>query len=204
MGAGCKPKRTLYAQMEIRVSYLEGHMGHSVSDKLMVCESPLRFRWSLAHLQIMPKKSVPIVRDVGQAVSETFQKWKKGRFFCDKTNKINVSNFFYFFTDFLQVCKISSKSEGVSQIEQNIGWSDTQWMTHMPPDEKSAAVVWTREKEKRARANATTEQVFSMTVQSGKAAWRTTFKIYVSLWTPSGGMRANGMETRDVQDWRTC
>ena len=30
------------------------NMGHSVSDQPMVCESPLRFRWNLAHLQIMP------------------------------------------------------------------------------------------------------------------------------------------------------
>ena len=37
----------------------------------MVCESPLRFRLNLAHVQITHKnKSVQIVRDVGQAVSE--------------------------------------------------------------------------------------------------------------------------------------
>ena len=49
----------------------------------MVCESPLRIRWNLAHLQIMPKKnSVNIFRDVGRAVSEIWpsKKWKKGRF----------------------------------------------------------------------------------------------------------------------------
>ena len=45
--------------------------GHSVSDQPMVCESPLRFRLNLAHLQIMPKQnSVKIFRDVGRAVSE--------------------------------------------------------------------------------------------------------------------------------------
>ena len=59
------------------------HKGHSVSDQPMVCESLLRFRWNLAHLQIMPKKnSVKIFRDVGRAVSEIWpsKKWKKGRF----------------------------------------------------------------------------------------------------------------------------
>ena len=59
------------------------HTGHSVSDQPMVCESPLRFRWNLAHLQIMPKKnSVKIFRDVGRAVSEIWpsKKWKNGRF----------------------------------------------------------------------------------------------------------------------------
>ncbi len=58
-------------------------LGHSMSDQPMVCESPLRFRWKLAHVQIMHKnKSVQIFRDVGQAVSEIWpsKKWKKGRF----------------------------------------------------------------------------------------------------------------------------
>ena len=45
-------------------------LGHSASDQPMVCESPLRFRLNLAHVQIMPKKSMQIFSDVGQAVSE--------------------------------------------------------------------------------------------------------------------------------------
>ena len=68
-----------------RTGLREGHtlVGHYMSDQPMVCESPLRFRWNLAHVQIMHKnKSVQIFRDVGQAVSEIWpsKKWKKGRF----------------------------------------------------------------------------------------------------------------------------
>ena len=74
-------------------------MGHSMSDQPMVCESPLRFRLNLAHVQIMPKnKYVQIFRDVQCRSSGfrdmTFQKMEKGSFFCDNTRQLNVNNFF--------------------------------------------------------------------------------------------------------------
>ena len=47
-----------------------------MSDQPMVCESPLRFRLNLAHVQIMPKGAIKVLRnaDGGRGVSDFLEK----------------------------------------------------------------------------------------------------------------------------------
>ena len=60
--------------------------GHSMSDQPMVCESPLRFRLNLAHVQIMPKKiCANFLRCRSSGFRDmTFQKMEKGSFFATR------------------------------------------------------------------------------------------------------------------------